>query len=147
MSNSPPAKLREFARRLLAYEAASGKPANAKDSAAFRVCEKLRGPLGKLMGVEGFRALLSRALALAGAEVPWLRALQIKTDGSLEGLDELEAKLDSSAVANGEVVLVGQLLALLVMFIGPALTQGLLHDIWPRWTIEILEKEERYAEK
>ena len=36
-----------FARQLLAYEVASGKPADAKDSAAFRVCEKLRVPLGK----------------------------------------------------------------------------------------------------
>jgi len=131
MSNSATLKPKEFARRLLAYEAGSGKPADAKVSPAFRVCEKLRGPLGKLLGVGGFRSLLSRALALAGAEVPWLRALHIKADGSLEGLDELEAKLDSRAVAEGEVVLAAQLLGLLVTFIGAALTQRLLQDIWP----------------
>ncbi len=138
---------KEFARQLLAYEAASGKPAAASDSVAFRVCEKLRVPLGKLVGVDGFRSLLSRALALACGEIPWLCGLQTKADGSLKGVDELEAKLDSSAIAEGEVVLVGQLLGLLVIFIGPALTLGLLRDIWPRWLIEILEKEERYAEK
>ncbi len=131
MSNSATPKPKEFARRLLAYEAASGKPADAKDSGVFRVCEKLREPLGKLLGVGGFRSLLSRALALAGAEVPWLRALHIKADGSLEGPDELEAKLDSRAVAEGEVALAAQLLGLLVTFIGPALTQRLLQDIWP----------------
>ncbi len=138
---------KEFARRLLAYEAASGEPADAQESAAFRVCEKLRGPMGKLIGVDGFRSLLSRAQALGCAEVPWLCALQIQADGSLEGLDELEAKLDARAVTEGEGVLVGQLLGLLVIFIGPALTLGLLHDIWPRWTILNLEKEFRYAEK
>ncbi len=132
MSNSATPKLKEFARRLLAHEAASRKPASAKDSAAFRVCEELRQPLGKLLGVGGFRALLSRALTVAGAEVAWLRALDIKADGCWEGLNELGAKLDSRAIANGEVVLVSQLLGLLVTFIGPALTLGLLHDIWPK---------------
>lgn len=131
MPNNDALHLKEFVRRLLAYEAVSGRLAEAKDSAAFRVCEKLRGPLGRLMGVGGFRSLLSRALALASAEVPWLHALRIKTDGSLEGLDELEAKFDSHAVAEGEVVLLSRLLGLLVTFIGSALTLRLLRDIWP----------------
>ncbi|MBA2585380.1 MAG: hypothetical protein H0U99_02730 [Chthoniobacterales bacterium] len=139
MSDSATPVPKEFARLLLAYEVASDKPADAKDSVAFRVCEKLRGPLGKLMGVDGFRSLLSRALALACGEVPWLCSLEIKADGSLVGLDELEAKRDSRAVAEGEAILAGQLLGLLVIFIGPALTLRLLHDIWPSWTIEILE--------
>ena len=38
--------------------------------AVFLVCEKLRPHLAMLMGNAGFRALLSRALALAKAEVP-----------------------------------------------------------------------------
>jgi len=132
MSTSAATKLKQFARRLLACEAAPGKPADAGDSAAFRVCEKLRGPLGKFMGVGGFRSLLSRALVLASQEVHWLRALQIKADGSLEGLDELEVKLDWPATAEGEIVLVSQLLGLLVTFIGGELTVRLLHDIWPK---------------
>jgi len=125
-------KLKEFARRLLAHDAASGKPDGTKDSEDFRVCEKLRGSLSRLTGVGGFRSLLSRALALSGEEVPWLRALHIKSDGSLEGLKKLEMKPDSSEIAEGEVVLVAQLLGLLLTFIGPALTAGLLHDIWPK---------------
>lgn len=126
---------KEFARQLLAYEVASGEPADAKIPAAFRVCEKLREPLGRLLGVDGFRSLLSRALALAGTEVPWLRGLKIKGNGSLAGLDELEVKLDLDAIAEGEAVLVGHLVGLLVTFIGPALTLRLLHDIWPEWTV------------
>jgi nicotinic acid phosphoribosyltransferase len=132
MSNSGAPKMKEFTRRLLAYESASGKPANANDSMAFRVCEKLRVQLTKTTGVRGFSALVSRALALAGAEVPWLRSLQINSDGSLQGLQELETKLDPLEVAEGQVVLLSQLLELLVTFVGPALTLQLLQDIWPK---------------
>lgn len=134
MPNSSTPKLKEIARRLLAYEAAADKRPTASSSAAFRVCEQLQPPLAKLLGIDGFRALLSRALALAGAEMPWLRALRLGPDGALEGLDndELTAKLDARAVAECEVVLVAQLLGLLVTFIGPALTLRLVHDIWPK---------------
>jgi nicotinic acid phosphoribosyltransferase len=125
--------MKELTRRLLVYESgSSGERVSAKNSASFRVCEKLRVQLAELIGVGGFRALLARAKALAGTEVPWLRELQIMADGSLEGLHELEAKFDSLSVTEGEVVLVSQLLELLVTFIGPALTLRLLHDIWPK---------------
>ncbi len=127
---STPSKLKEFARRLLVCEVGPGQPADLKDFAAFRVCAKLRGPLGKLMGVIGFRSLLSRALVLAVRETPWLAALQIKADGSLEGFHEAKVNLDCPAMAEGEIVLVAQLLGLLVTFIGAALTVRLLHDIW-----------------
>ena len=91
------------------------------------------------MGVAGFHALLSRSLALASRQISWLRELHIKPDGSVEGVTEVEARLDAHAVAEGEVVLVGHLLGLLVILIGPALTLGLLHDIWPGWTIGVGE--------
>jgi hypothetical protein len=130
--NSTTPKLKEFARQLLDHDAALGKPAHAKDSQAFRVCEKLRQPLSRLTGVGGYRSLLSRALALAGAKVPWLRALHIKADGSLEGLEKLEMELDAREAAEGEVTLVSALLELLVTFIGSALTLQLLHEIWPK---------------
>src|SRR6185437_15356115 len=131
MPNNATPKLRGFAHQLLAHDAASGKSAGTNDFKAFRVCEKLREPLSRLTGVGGYRTLLSRALALAGAGIPWLRALHIKADGSLEGLEELVAKLDSGKIAEGEVSLLSQLLGLLITFIGPALTLRLLRDIWP----------------
>src|SRR5688500_6080770 len=131
MSNRATPKLKQLARRLLAYELESSKPADAKDPAAFHVCEKLRARLGRLLGANGFRMLLTRAKALAGAEVPWLLALQIKDDGSLAGLDELEGKFKTQTAAEGEVVLVAQLLSLLVTFVGEELTLRFLSDIWP----------------
>ena len=131
MPDNATPELKEFARRVLEYEAASGTLIDGTASAAYLVCEKLRGQLSKLIGSAGFRSLLSRALALAGAEVSWLRALHIKADGSLEGIDGLDKKLDPGVVAEGEVALVSQLVGLLVTFIGPALTLRLLHDTWP----------------
>ena len=71
-------------------------------------------------------------LALAGAEVPALRALQPRADCSSEGFKELEAKLDSLAIDEVQVVFVAQLLGLLMTFIGGALTLRLLANIWPK---------------
>jgi hypothetical protein len=130
--NSSKSKLKEFARRLLDYDAALDKSAQSKNSDVFRICKKLRQPLGRLTGVGGFRSLLSRALALAGAELPWLRALHIKADGSLECLEKLTVELDAGEIAEGEVALVSNLLELLVTFIGSALTLQLLQEIWPK---------------
>src|SRR4051794_12273063 len=95
-------KLKELARRLLALEAAEGHPAGAVHHGAFRVFEKLRLPLVSFLGVAGFRALFFRALALASADIPWLRGLSPKADGSVEGLAELEAKLPSEEISRGE---------------------------------------------
>lgn len=86
MSTASPGT-RELARRLVALEAVRDEPPVAGGSEAVRVCEKLRLPLSKLVGVAGFRSLLSRALAIAKAEVPLLIAVQVRADGSLEGLD------------------------------------------------------------
>lgn len=131
MPNSAIVRLKGIARRLLAEEAASGMRAGASDLPSVRICEQFRLPLEKLLGVGGFRALLSRSLALAGAEVKWLRALHLRADGSLEGLTELEGKLDAHALAEAEIVLAAHVLGLLLTFIGPVLTRQLLHDIWP----------------
>jgi hypothetical protein len=124
--------IKEFARQLLVYEAATGTSPAAGESAVFRVCEKLRGRLSVLIGTDGFRLLLSRAVSIAGAGRPWLSALIIRPDGSLGGLDDLEAALSVQMIVAGEVALVAQLLELLVTFIGPALTLQLLRDIWPK---------------
>jgi hypothetical protein len=133
---------KEFARQLLAHEKASRDPADGSHFVAFAVCEKLRTPLGKFMGSRGYCSLLARAQVLGCADIPWLCELQINPDGSFGGLEELAPKLDPGLAAEGEVVLVGHLLALLVTFIGPALTLQLLHDVWPEWAIRVIAEEE-----
>jgi hypothetical protein len=88
------------------------------------------------MGNGGFRALLARALALAGAEVAWLRAVHVKADGTLEGLEALHAQLKPADFLEGRVVLLAQLLGLLVAFIGPSLTSRLMGEVWPQLSAE-----------
>jgi len=122
-------KLRVYAERLIAYELnrkASSKP---NPTAAFVVIEKLSPHFGALMGAAGFRALLSRSLVLANAEVAWLRELHIREDGSFEGLDELEAQANPEEIAAGGIVLLARLLGLLTTFIGEDLTLRLLSNV------------------
>src|ERR1051325_11602175 len=78
-------RIRDLAAQLIAYESESGAGefSEVGTPAAFHVSEKLRPHLAMLMGSAGFRALISRGLALASADVPWLRAVHVKTDGSL----------------------------------------------------------------
>ncbi len=136
MSRSPPLKQNILAERLLGYEIDLGD-----EPAAFRVCEKLRQVLGKLLGTAGFQALLARALTLARAEAPALRAVKINAQGSLEGLSQLEPRARGGRVSKGEVVLVATLLRLLVTFIGEALTQRLVEDAWPEASLDGLARE------
>ncbi|HVB28833.1 MAG TPA: hypothetical protein VNG91_03370 [Terriglobia bacterium] len=124
---------RKLARRLVIYEAAAGKNSEPTESAAFRVCEKLRQPLCSLAGVAGFRSLLSRALTLARAEAPSLSAVQVGADGSLKGLDEFgpqKEKVKNQAVEAG-AILIARLLDLLLLFIGEGITLRLVQDVWP----------------
>lgn len=137
---SVPPSLKKFARRLLALETA-GKAADASGWAAFQVSEKLRRPLSTLAGVAGFRSLMSRALALATGEVQWLKAVHIKADGSLEGLDEVRAQLSAAEIAEGEAALIAQLIGLLVTFIGESLTVRLMQEVWPEISARDLNSE------
>jgi hypothetical protein len=137
MSEATP-QMRDFAVRLIAYETKGNKSSETKTPAAFPVCEKLRPHLATLMGNTGFRALLSRALARAEADVPSLRAMQVKADGSLAGLDKVEVQADPEELARGSVVLVTQLLGLLVAFIGENLMLRIVSDVWPKLALDDL---------
>jgi hypothetical protein len=131
--------MRNFAARLIAYEADGKKSSETSTPVAFDVCEKLRSRLATLMGNAGFRALLARSLALGNAEVAWLRAVHVKADGSLEGLGESAAQVDPGELAEGGIVLVAQLLGLLTAFIGENLTVRLAREVWPKLSFIELE--------
>jgi hypothetical protein len=134
-----------LAQRLLAYEAVAGENSERAESAAFRVCAKLRRPLITLAGVAGFRSLLSRALTLARAEVSSLSAVQVAADGSLEGLGELESQTDKEQARDGGAILIAQLIGLLLTFIGEGLTLRLVQDVWPEVVFDgrVSEKERK----
>ena len=114
---------RELAEQLVALEDRSSNISKTDQRATCRVCEKLRRPLVALTGTAGFSSLLTRALTLAKRDTPAFAGVNVKPDGSLEGL-EGEAAL-------AHPILVGYLLSLLITFIGETLTMRLLHDVWP----------------
>jgi len=134
-----------LAQRLLTYEAVAGENSEPVESAAFRVCAKLRRPLITLAGVAGFRSLLSRALTLARAEAPSLSVVQVAPDGSLKGLDEVEPQIDKEQARDGGVILIAQLVGLLLTFIGKGLTLRLVQDVWPEAAFDgrVSEKERK----
>jgi hypothetical protein len=131
--------MRHFAKRLTAYERRENTPFETKTPPAFQVCEKLRANLGTFMGTAGFRELLSCALPRAKTEIPWLGAVHVKADGSLEGLEELNAKRNPDELFEGGVVLVAQLLGLLVAFIGETLTLRFVREVWPEVPLDNLD--------
>jgi hypothetical protein len=135
--------MRNIAERLIAYETTENKSSGTNTAASFPVCEKLRPHLAVLMGSTGFRALLSRALARAEAEVPSLRAVQVDAAGSLAGFDKLEAQAAPDELAMARVALVAQLLGLLAAFIGEDLMLRIVRDVWPqlaRNDLQLLEE-------
>lgn len=132
-------QMQSIAKRLLAYEAPANEHSEATTAAVFYVTDRLRSHLAPLMGAGGFRALLSRALVLAVEEVPWLRAVRVKTDGSLEGLEALRAQLEPAAFLEGKAMLLAQLLGLMVAFTGPDLTSRLVGEIWPQIPLDDLD--------
>jgi hypothetical protein len=118
---------REFARRLLECEGASGTTSGDTVEVGFRVFEKLRRSLCTLAGSEGFRSLLARALTLAKAEAPALNAVHVKPDGTLA----MEIPQDSDEMEKCLELLLAHLLDLLITFIGRPLTLGLVMESWP----------------
>jgi hypothetical protein len=94
-------KLRDLVERLNAYEMKRNDPSETRTSAGRRAFEKFRPQLAALIGNVGYSALVSRALALGFAEAPWLRAVQVKTVGSLDGFEELGAQVDPDEYFEG----------------------------------------------
>ena len=126
-------EMRDLAQRLLSYEASADNTSEPVETTTLRVYQKLRLSLSELAGSAGFHALASRALALARSEVPSLSAVQVGTDGNLEGLSTIEPsmKVEQDRVHDGGIILISRLLGLLFIFLGEALTLSLLREAWP----------------
>jgi len=130
--------MRDIAARLIACETSANPSSETTHPAATCVLEKLQPQLATMMGKAGFRAVLSRSLALATAKDHSLAALDLKADGSLEGWERLEGQEGAEKVIESSVLLVTQLLGLLVAFIGDNLTLRLVRNVWPKLALEDL---------
>jgi len=126
-----PAPQRDLAERLVAHETGGDNSSESDPLGAFHAIDKLRPHLVTLQGNIGFRSLVSRSIAVAGEETRWLRAVHVKSDGSLSGLQDLPAQLGPEQFYEGGVALLAQLLTLLFSLIGEDLTLQLVHQVWP----------------
>ncbi|HUY80521.1 MAG TPA: hypothetical protein VMU92_02235 [Acidobacteriaceae bacterium] len=125
----PPNKTRDLARRLIAREAAASTASLHTEPATVRVYERLRRQLGSPVGVDGFQALASRALALAKSQSPRLSAVQVAANGGLSGLGEVESQTDADVDGEAGIILIAQLLGLFLNFLGEATTLRLIEDL------------------
>ena len=133
--DTPSTSIRAWARQLVALEA--GRSAALPDGlpqAVVRVGEKVRVSLIRLVGEDGFTALIRRALALARTDAADLQTVKIEADGRLEGIEELAAEGESGIET--ATTLIAHVLGLLVVFIGVHLTRRLVREIWPEASLE-----------
>jgi hypothetical protein len=93
------------------------------------VYERLRRQLGAPVGVDGFQALASRALALARSESPRLNTVQVTANGGLRGLAEVESQTDPDEDGEAGIILIAQLLGMFLTFLGEATTLRLIEDL------------------
>ena len=121
-------RLRIYAESVVNVEMKRNASFKSSPTAIFEVIEKLTPHFAALMGIIGFRALLSRALVLANADVSWLRELHVGKDGLFEGLTELQAQANPEEIYDGGIVLLVRILGLLVALIGEDLTLRLLSN-------------------
>jgi hypothetical protein len=128
-SMPPQQKTRDLARSLIASEADETTASLHTEPATARVYERLRRQLGASVGVDGFQALASRALALAKSESPRLSAVQLTVNGGLRGFGEVESRTDMEADGEAGIILIAQLLGLFLTFLGEATTLRLIEDL------------------
>jgi hypothetical protein len=130
------------ARHVMDQEA-SGTASSRAGDPPFPVLEKLRPELATLMGKMGYRGLLARSLAAGSEEVRWLRAVHVKSDGSLEGLRDLQANVAPGLFIEGRTVMLAHLFGALIDFIGEELTLELLREKWPKLHLRDLDSGRR----
>jgi len=122
-------KTRELARSLVASEADAATTSLHTEPATVRVYERLRRQLGAPVGIDGFQALASRALALAKSESPRLSTVQITANGGLRGFGKVESEMNADEEGQPGIILIAQLLGLFLTFLGEATTLHLMEDL------------------
>ena len=129
MNQATPA-VRDLARLLLTLEAKQSEHGQDVQT-DLRVFEKLHTYLTNLVGIAGFQALLARAVALATAEVSWLRDVRVLDDATFKGFIEAATQRPTKDVTAARAAILAQLLGLLVTFLGEVITLRLVQDVWP----------------
>lgn len=119
----PTVEMQELAQSLLFWEQRQEPDSVNGANAAKRVIEKLQALLTRFSGADSFSALMRRALFLSRKSNPDLKDFKLSSDGSISSFKELP---DETILT-----LIAQLLHLMTLFIGKALTLSLLKEAWP----------------
>lgn len=124
-----PDQLRAFSLDLLRLNSRGESEAELVERCLAELGACLRG----LVGVEGHRALVTRALRLAAAEYPFWESVRPADEWprQLIGLSRSMRGVTPDHARAGVSELLAWLLWLLVTFIGPDLTLRLLREVWP----------------
>ncbi len=144
MSRVPPSpEIQDLARRLLAHETALKRHVSGKKTSAFRVDEKLRVPLCKLVGTMGYRSLMERALVIAKPQAPALDSFHVTADGLVESA---AATPEPAVAIEAETILLTQFFSLLTAFVGSGLVLTVVVNVWPDFAVSTTEfaKERTY---
>ena len=131
--SQPTPAVRRLGQRLLERELSSAAdPLNpdAAVQAAQRVTQGLGQPLSRVIGIEGYWALLRRAVHVAKVEWPLLQELQVSA-GPTGGLDAVVGDADAARAREALIAVLSHLMWLLVTFIGEDLTRRTLGEAWP----------------
>ncbi len=104
-----------------------------RETAAERSFLQLGGRLSVLVGAEGYRALVTRALQLAASEFPQLNAVRpaMSPPGRLVGLHNRTRRAATADVQRALTATLAALFWLLEQFIGKDLTCTVLSEVWP----------------
>lgn len=99
---------------------------------AVRACEELAAHLSLVVGPAGVRALFDRSVVLSGNQYPCLVAVPTRSPeapwSALRGCFESQAP---EVALDVSVALISTFIGLLGRFIGEALVERLLHELWP----------------
>ena len=134
--------MQNLARMLFAIEAKHASPEIMQLDTAERVCEKLRLELTRFAGPVGYSALLSRAWALASAQIPSLKMTYTHNNGHISRRNDSQRNPEVPAGEDREtagIEIVAQLLGLLVIFIGESLMVTLISDVWPNESFDMVD--------
>lgn len=122
-----------LAARIVADEAQRVPPTAHDAALILQVCDKMHPSLSRLAGSISYRALLSRALALAKPRAKTLDALRFEADGRLvfDPEDPAAEFLNPDTVRQDAIILITAFLSLLILLIGEVLTVRIIRQVWP----------------
>lgn len=128
--------------------AATAQQATVIDVGADYLVE-LSAHLALLVGVEGCRALVSRAVRLASVDYPFLTDVRpaLTPPGRLLGLRKHARHVAPNEALEAVAATLAGVLWLLLNFIGEDLTQRLLGEVWPWLADTRLSQHEPHAQR